>query len=347
MAYYNGSLFAAWQDDSSGADEIYAASWNGSSWVAAGTGANTGGGVSNTDGIASQPELAASPGGLYLLWLDNRIVNLSGNTVAPYVKQWNGSSFVEQVVGDASYRGIGDAVGSPTSPALAVDSAGQPFAAWADTASGDPQIYVRGNTFALNTVHYVNDSSQESDAFTTAVGSSSHDGLTPGTPKSSVSDVFNDPSHVVQSGDLIYIDSGSYPGFTLTSAANGVILWGFPKNPTIIQGSVEITGASNVTLQNIVFDGGLTLTNCTNVHSVELHRQRHGHYRRRRRRKSNRPQPHLRIRHRHRTDRWCPGTVIEHNQIEGAAEGLAITGANVTGLVVRSINSAGALPASR
>ena len=140
LAYNNGTLFAAWQDNSSGADEIYAERWNGTVWVAAGIGAASGGGVSNSDGMASSPKLAAGDGQLYLLWLDNRILNFTGNTIALYAEAWNGNAFVQQVPGEASFRGVGNASDAPTAPALAVDASGQPFVAWQDSSSGADQI---------------------------------------------------------------------------------------------------------------------------------------------------------------------------------------------------------------
>ncbi len=214
LAFDDGSLFAAWQDNSSGAFEIYAATWNGTAWAAAGTSADSGGGVSNTEGMASDPKLASNDGQLYLLWLDNLISNPTSNSVAVYVKQWNGSAFVEDVVGDASYRGIGGSIGARTAPALAVDPSGNPFAAWEDFSAGAPQIYVRGNTVQLATTqpfHYVNGPSTAGDAFSTAPGAATNDGLSPATPKDSIPDIAGD----LAPGDVLYLDAGNYAGFTL------------------------------------------------------------------------------------------------------------------------------------
>ena len=340
LAFNQGTLFAAWQDNSSGADEIYVATWTGTAWVAAGTGADSGGGVSNTDGMATSPVLAANDGELYLIWLDNRIDNVSGNTIAPYVKQWNGSAFVEDVVGDASYRGIGDAIGDPTMPVLAVDSSGNPFAAWEDTSSGAAQIYVRGNTVTLNKsqpFRYVNDGSTLGVAFTTKPGAAGNDGLTPSTPKVSIQDIAGDLSP----GDLVYFDAGSYSGFTLTSTSDGVIILGSPNSPTIVFNQVELNGVSNLTLENIEFDAGITLTDCTNVTLIDDTLNggvtvAGG---------SNDQIVH---------DVIVPllpdtgitltggpggaaatGTDIEFDQIEGGAQGIAIVGTGVTGLLVR------------
>ena len=77
-----GALYAAWQDDTSSHTEIYAAKFDGNNWVVAGTGSNTGGGISNTHGSATRPQLAAVGTRMYVAWLDDRIVSLTGNATA-------------------------------------------------------------------------------------------------------------------------------------------------------------------------------------------------------------------------------------------------------------------------
>ncbi len=343
LAFDGSSLFAAWQDNRSGADEIYVARWNGTAWVAAGTGADSGGGVSDTGGMATSPELAANDGQLYLLWLDNRVANFSGNTIAPYVKQWNGSAFVEDVVGDASYRGIGDATGAPTTPVLAVDPSGNPFAAWMDTSSGSNEIYVRGNTVVLGIsqpYRYANDVSKEGDAFTTAKGSAANSGLSPSSPKDSIQDVGG-----LAPGDVLYVDAGSYGGFTLTSTDNGVSILGSPNATTFILGPVVLQGVSNLTLENITFNGSVTLIDCANVilenDAINAGVTIEG---------GSIVQANDQIVHdiiiagvgttgvTVADDQFggpATGTVIEHNQIEGGAQGIAVIGNGVTGLLVR------------
>ena len=71
LAYSGGNLFAAWQDNAGGIDQIYAAMFNGTAWVPAGSGANRGGGVSLSLGPASQPLLSSNDGQLFLAWIDN------------------------------------------------------------------------------------------------------------------------------------------------------------------------------------------------------------------------------------------------------------------------------------
>ena len=198
--------------NSSGAYEIYAEKWNGTVWVAAGIGAASGGGVSNSGGMASSPKLAAGDGQLYLVWLDNRILNFTGNTVALYAETWDGNAFVQQVPGEASFRGIGNASDAPAAPALAVDSSGQPFVAWQDSSSGANQIYLRADTFDLNTtlpLRYVNVVDPQNATVCTAPGSPANDGLSPGTPKDSVADVLSDTTNPVQPGDVVFVDAGA------------------------------------------------------------------------------------------------------------------------------------------
>src|SRR5205823_2721632 len=179
LAYQGGSLFAAWQDNSTVAHpgsvpnssnywEIRAVRYNGAAWVPAGNGAANGGGISNTHGSATQPKLASAGGQLFLLWADDRIQNLTGNTIALYVKKWNGSAFVEEFPGDASDQGISNTGGDPQALAFAADASGHPFVAWSDNTPSaprgrgpgegkGPQIYVRGNIYDAKTVYYVND----------------------------------------------------------------------------------------------------------------------------------------------------------------------------------------------
>ena len=329
LAYNNGSLFAAWQDNSSGVLEIYAALWNGVAWSPAGSGAASGGGVSAGVGPATDPQLAANGGGVYLLWLDNRVANLTGNSEALYVEMWNGSAFVQQVIGDASYRGIGDAVDAPSAPALAISPNGQPFAAWQDTSDGAAQIYVRGDTFDVTGNFYLNGSSTAGDAFSTAAGNASASGITPATPNTSVANLTG-----LQPGDLIYVDAGTYSNLNLTSTDNGVLLLGSDNGPTIIEGSVTITGASQIILEDLVIEGGVNLINCTAVTLTGCTIYGNGI--------TVTGGTGNQIVHDVITGSNTGITltnaaldmVIEYNQILGGSQGIAITGSGVAGLVV-------------
>ncbi len=175
LVYFgNGEMIAAWQDTSSSVSEIYAARFDGNQWVDAGLGSRTGGGVSNTQGNAIAPKLAATGEDVSLVWQDNRRTAGKGNSTALYTKRWQGSQFIEELIGDARDRGLSTIVGSPRTHAVAVDAAGHPFVVWSDTVSGKSEIYLQVNKLDMGTVHYVNDSdtsvdAQAANSFSTAV----------------------------------------------------------------------------------------------------------------------------------------------------------------------------------
>src|SRR5262249_33831720 len=147
VAYLSGTLFAGWQQsltfNGSPTTEIYVARFNGSAWVEAGTGGASGSGGSSTHGASASPKIAAGGGQLLVAWTDSRLANFTGNTTEVYVKKWNGSAFVEELPGDANYRGASQTAIDAQTPALTVDSAGHPFVAWADIGSGSREVLVR------------------------------------------------------------------------------------------------------------------------------------------------------------------------------------------------------------
>lgn len=55
--------------------------------------------------------------------------------------------------------------------------------------------------------YYVNDHSRLGDVYTLAIGNDQQDGLSPATPKLTLTAVYE----VAKEGDVIYIDTGSYP----------------------------------------------------------------------------------------------------------------------------------------
>ena len=260
LAYSGGNLFAAWQDNAGGIDQIYAAMFNGTAWVPAGSGANRGGGVSLSLGPASQPLLSSNDGQLFLAWIDNEFPSAPGNGAAVYVKSWNGSAFVEQVPGDASFDGIANRLGSVQAAALAVDPSGHPFVSWSEMDSGSSQINVLGNTFTLGTIHYVNSGTSD-DVFTTASGNDGNSGLLPSSPKLTLQGVLSDATHPLHAGDVILVDSGTYPGaVNLSSVPAGVLVLGAPTGASTISGPVTATGAAGLTLANFFLSGGETFT---------------------------------------------------------------------------------------
>ncbi|MCI0393484.1 MAG: hypothetical protein L0322_00915, partial [Chloroflexi bacterium] len=100
----------AWEDVSSGMAQIYVRRWNGANWVEVGAGSAGGGGISNTNGGAHVPAVAADPadpaGRFVVTWSDD-----SPGESEIYVRWWNGSSWIEAGAGSASGGGISDNAG--------------------------------------------------------------------------------------------------------------------------------------------------------------------------------------------------------------------------------------------
>ncbi len=135
-----GKPFVAWYDFTPGQPEIYAATLEGGQWVAAGNGAASGGGISNTATMSLEPALAVQGGAPYVVWQESTI---SDDEV--YIRWLAGDNWVEVGDGSASGGGISDNNGDSQYAALAFDGARRLYVAWADDSSGDFEIYVRVN----------------------------------------------------------------------------------------------------------------------------------------------------------------------------------------------------------
>jgi Ca2+-binding RTX toxin-like protein len=255
-AYFGGSFFIAWEQVVGANTEVYAARHQGG-WQAAGIGANAGGGVSNSNGRATGPRLAAG-NALQLIWIDDRIAGLDGNTSALYARRWNGTAFVEELAGDASGRGIHPQYAVPADVALAASGTGV-VAVWSDRSSGTPQIYLRANNTAVGNVYYVNDAAQTDDFYTTAVGSDANSGLSPDQPKASIASVL--ATYDLGPGDMIIVDNGVYFGSASISAGDaGVLVQGNPDRPSRITGNISVTSANGVALRYMDASGILVTT---------------------------------------------------------------------------------------
>jgi hypothetical protein len=257
LAYLGGTLFAAWQDSASGSDQIVAARYVNGSWQSAGA-------VSHSPGGAMQPVLAAGGGQLELAWVDHGFAGLPDNAAALFAVLWNGSTFLEEVPGDARAGGIGGSLGSAQAPALTVDASGHPFVSWSDTSSGRPQIDVRGNPFDLGTIHYVNGACTASDSVCTASGSDANDGLSPTTPKATLAGVLNDTAHPLHTGDVIIVDSGVYSDpVDFSTAAAGIVVIGSTSATTTISGPIVGNNVTGLTLSGLTLTGAVTLNSAT------------------------------------------------------------------------------------
>jgi hypothetical protein len=242
LTYFGGTLFAAWQDLTSGNLAIYARRFSGGVWAEAGFGAASGGGLSGYGGSATQPQLVGDATALQLLWVDNRLGNTTANLADIFARKWNASSFVEPLAGDASYRGIhSTGTSTPLALALASDGAGHPWVAWSDLGSGHAETYVRGNLIDLQRVF-------SADAVT------------------SIQSLLD--SQDLGTGDVIVVEPGVFAsGFTIAAGDAGVILLGRPGGTVAIQGAVSVTSGSSdrIVVQNLTFTGGVTLSGASAV----------------------------------------------------------------------------------
>ena len=206
---------------------IYAAKLTGGAWTPAGTGAETGFGVSNNPDIGLAPKLAANGSHLMLAWSDESIDPATTDTHL-YVRTWNGTAFAEALPGQASLRGVAQSSAGLDSLSVTLDPNGNPFAAWADLGAGTLRVI--------------------------------------GTPTTPANVLVVNPGQSLQTvlaganagaGDVIYLTNGSYTGNVTIGAANaGVTIEAEPGLGVTINGTVTVTGA-NVTLQGLTINGAI------------------------------------------------------------------------------------------
>jgi parallel beta-helix repeat protein len=271
VAYEGGSLYAAWAANTDGTFNIVAAVATTSGWQAVSIDTPVSAGVNQISrGAASSPVLASNGTSLELVWAEDRLPNTPDQAVAIYANELVGGTFVRELAGDASFDGIlgrSTSLSQPAGLAVAVDAAGHPFVAWGDGSSGSPQVYMLGNTLNIHQIIYVSDTSGPQDSYTTQAGSSSFNGLSPSTPLPTIQAALN--LAIIAPGDVILVDTGAYPGFTVTSADNGVVIIGAPGGTTDIIGAVSVTGAQNFGLQWMQLTFGATLSGDNNIQLTE------------------------------------------------------------------------------
>jgi hypothetical protein len=108
-------------------------------WVEIGVGSASGGGISKTSGISTNPALAIGPDGAPIIAWEA----LSNGNFEIYVRRWTGAAWVEIGAGSASGGGISKNSGGSNSPSLAIGPDGTPVVTWYDDSSGNREIYVR------------------------------------------------------------------------------------------------------------------------------------------------------------------------------------------------------------
>jgi hypothetical protein len=81
-------------------------------WSEVGVGSASGGGISNNNGISSDPSMVIAPDGTpYVAWSDE-----SSGAWQIYVRRWDASSWAEVGSGSATGGGISDNTGESSSP---------------------------------------------------------------------------------------------------------------------------------------------------------------------------------------------------------------------------------------
>ncbi len=240
VAYHTGELFVAWQDQTTDRWEIYAARHTVSGWEPAGAGATRGGGVSDSSGDATQPQMASGGTGLHLAWREDAGPHRANQETAVYAKHWNGSRFAENAPGDASGQGVVPSTREVQSLSLAVDPSGHPFAAWNDILSGRSEVGLVGNRFEPASVY-----------------------LAANVPGMHVTVQSILDSEDLDESDVIVVLGVHTEGFTITAADSGVMILGAPG--ASIGGQVAVNGAAGVTLDQLVLTGGVSAVGSENL----------------------------------------------------------------------------------
>lgn len=131
----NNRPHIAWGDSTSGNQNIFYASWDGSSWVdvSGTTISGTIGTVFDDSGISAKPCLVLDNSGYPCIsWTDNT----SGNFEI-FFTRWNGTSWVDAANVDltAANANISNDTNHSYDPSMKLDSSGNPYIAWFDATS--------------------------------------------------------------------------------------------------------------------------------------------------------------------------------------------------------------------
>ena len=114
--------------------------------------------------------------------------------------------------------------------------------------------------------YYVNDNSIAGDNFCTATGNILNSGLSPSSPKASLINLLSTHSGILTSGDVIYVDAGTYSDVNISLSINGISIIGAGPASTRFDNNFASSDANRlftVTGDNIVLQGfSVTEYNC-------------------------------------------------------------------------------------
>jgi hypothetical protein len=124
----------AWLDRSGGSTNVYVKQYVGGSWVALGSGAASGSGLSASASNVADLSLATDGANVAVAWTQT-----VGSTNQIYLQQYSGGVW-SSLGGSASGGGISNSTGQAGAASLAYLS-GSLYVAWQDSASGTNQVY--------------------------------------------------------------------------------------------------------------------------------------------------------------------------------------------------------------
>jgi hypothetical protein len=131
----------------------------------------------------------------------------------------------------------------------------EPMAArWRVISDEDPEVLAATpRRFSINgfkVPYFVNDNSTSNDVYTTAVGNDSNDGLTPSTPKLTLTNLL--AAYRFGGYDRIYVDTGVYSNYT--------VIVPFSAGGSEVSGYFSIMGSTDRSSGGTIFDRGSSAT---------------------------------------------------------------------------------------
>ena len=167
----SGNPHIAWDDSTSGNEEVYYLKWNGTEWVDADGSGQGEINISNTIGGSYQPFLRLDDSGKpHIAWKDYT----PGNFDIYYLK-WSGTEWVDADGSGQQSKNVSDSSTDSYHASLRLDGLGRPHVAWFENTSGNNDIYY----LKWNGTEWVDadGSGQESVNISTNTGSSENPSL--------------------------------------------------------------------------------------------------------------------------------------------------------------------------